>query len=73
MATVTKIAPKREGQRKEVTVLEERMHNILSQIGEYDRILRQAQEAEENLRSLRAELAKIAGEYADFLSRREGA
>lgn len=37
--TVIKIAPKREGQEKDLYRLEERMHYILSQIAECDRII----------------------------------
>lgn len=73
MGTIAKIAPRREGQEKDLYRLEERMYFLLSQIAECDRILRQAQEAEENLRSLRAELADISGQYVDFLSGEKGA
>lgn len=58
----TKIAPNR---------IEERMHFILSQIAECDRTIRQAREAEKRIADLRAELADIAEEYTNFLSRGE--
>ena len=60
---VVKIAPKREGQREELMKIEERMHFLLYQIAEYDRIIRQAREAEEKLASLRQQLARLAEEY----------
>lgn len=61
---VVKIAPKREGQREELMKIEERMHFLLYQIAECDRIIRQAREAEEKLVGLRQELARLAKEYA---------
>ena len=76
MGDVTKIAPNRqEGQEKDLCRLEERMHTIISEIAECDRILRQAQEAEKRILVLRAELANIAEQYSDYLStyREEGA
>ncbi len=63
---VVKIAPKREGQREELMKIEERMHFLLYQIAECDRILRQAREAEEKLVGLRQELARLAEDYAAF-------
>lgn len=65
MAIITKIAPNRqEGQSwEELMKIEERMHFLLYQIAECDRILRQAREAEEKLEGLRQELAKLAKEY----------
>ena len=60
---VKKIAPKREGQEKDLYKLEERMHILIGQIAECDRILRQAREAEEKLVDLRQELARLAKEY----------
>ncbi len=72
MATVTKIAPNRqEGQEKALYKIEERMHFILSQIAECDRAIRLAREAEKRIVDLRAELADIAEEYTNFLSRGE--
>ena len=44
--------------------IEERMHFLLYQIAECDRILRQAREMEEKLVGLRQELARLAKEYA---------
>lgn len=65
MGVVTKIAPNRqEWQKKDLYRLEEMMHFILGQIGECERIIRQAQEAEEKLVGLRQELARLAKEYA---------
>jgi hypothetical protein len=60
---VKKIAPKREGQEKDLYRLEERMHFLIGQIAECDRTLRQAREAEEKLVGLRQELARLAKEY----------
>ena len=60
---VVKIAPRREGQEKDLYKLEERMHILIGQIAECDRILRQAREAEEKLVDLRQELARLAKEY----------
>lgn len=71
MATVTKIAPMREGLREDLIRLEERMHFLIGEIAECDRILHQAQEAEKRIADLRAELADIAEEYTNFLSRGE--
>lgn len=51
--------------------IEERMHFLLYQIAECDRILRQAREAEEMLASLRQQLARLAEEYVDI--EKEGA
>jgi hypothetical protein len=74
MGTIAKIAPnRREGQEKDLYRLEERMHFLLSQIAECDRILRQAWEAEKRIMDLRAELAEISGQYADFISGEKGA
>lgn len=63
---VVKIAPKREGQEKDLYKLEERMHFLLGEIAECDRIIRQAQEAEGKLVGLRKELTKLAMEYSSF-------
>lgn len=74
MGTIAKIAPNRqEGQREDLYRLEERMHFLLSQIAECDRIIRQAREAERKIADLRAELAEIAGQYNSFLNGREEA
>lgn len=73
MGTIAKIAPRREGQQEEISRLEERMHFILSQIAECDRIIRQAREAERKIADLRAELAEISGQYVDFISGEKGA
>jgi len=72
---VVKIAPRREGQREDLNRIEERMHHILGQIAECDRVIRQAREAEKRIADLRAELANIAEQYSDYLStyREEGA
>jgi len=72
---VVKIAPRREGQREDLYRIEERMHHILGQIAECDRVIRQAREAEKRIADLRAELANIAEQYSDYLStyREEGA
>lgn len=72
MAVVTKIAPRREGQEKGLYSMEERMHILIGQIAECDRILRQAREAEKRIADLRAELADISGQYLDLV-REEGA
>jgi len=72
---ITKTAPnRREEQEKDLYKLEERMYFLIGQIAEYDRILRQAQEAEKRILALRAELANIAVQYSDYLStyREEG-
>lgn len=63
---VKKIAPKREGQEKDLYRLEERMHILIGQIAECDRIIRQAREAEEKMVGLRKELAEVAAEYSSF-------
>jgi hypothetical protein len=63
MATVTEIAPTALEQEKDLYKLEERMHFLLYQIAECDRILRQAREMEEKLEGLRQELARLAKEY----------
>ena len=63
MGVVTKIAPKREGLREDLSRLEERMHTIISEIAECDRIIRLAREAEEKMVGLRKELAELAMEY----------
>lgn len=68
MAIITKIAPRREGQREDLYRIEERMHHILGQIAECDRILRQAREAEKRIADLRAQLVEVSGEYVNFLS-----
>jgi len=65
---VVKIAPRREGQREDLYRIEERMHHILGQIAECDRILRQAREAEKRIADLRAQLVEVSGEYVNFLS-----
>jgi hypothetical protein len=72
---VVKIAPKLEGQENDLYKLEERMHFLLGEIAECDRIIRQAQEAEKRILVLRAELANMAKQYSDYLStyREEGA
>ena len=75
MTIMTKTAPnRREEQEKGLYKLEERMYFLIGQIAECDRILRQAQEAEKRILALRAELAKIAVQYSDYLStyREEG-
>jgi len=63
---ITKIAPNRQEEQswEELMKVEERMHFLLYQIAECDRILRQAREAEEKLVGLRQELARLAKEYA---------
>ena len=68
---VKKIAPKREGQEKDLYRLEERMHILIGQIAECDRVIRQAREAERRIVDLRAELANVAEQYSDYLSTRE--
>jgi hypothetical protein len=73
MATVTKIAPRREGQREDLYRLEERMHILISQIAECDRVIRMAREAEEKIESLRRELAHTAEEYSSFAIGEKGA
>jgi len=73
MGVVTKIAPKREGLREDLSRLEERMHTIISEIAECDRIIRLAREAEEKMIVLRKELAKVAEEYSSFASMEKGA
>ena len=70
---VVKIAPKREGQKEDLIRLEERMHFLIGEIAECDRILRQAQEAEEKMIGLRKELARVAEEYSSFASMEKGA
>lgn len=71
---VVKIAPnRREGQEKDLYKLEERMHILIGQIAECDRIIRLAREAEEKMIVLRKELAKVAEEYSSFASMEKGA
>lgn len=65
MSVVKITLNRQEGQRwEELMKVEERMHFLLYQIAECDRILRQAREAEEKLVGLRQELARLAKEYA---------
>ena len=67
MGTIAKIAPnRREGQKEDLIRLEERMHTIISEIAECDRIIRLAREAEEKMVGLRKELAEVAAEYSSF-------
>ena len=65
MAIITKIAPNRQEEQswEELMKIEERMHFLLYQIAECDRILSQAREAEDKLVGLRQELARLAKEY----------
>lgn len=64
MGDVTKIASNRqEGQEKDLCRLEERMHFLLGEIAECDRIIRLAREAENKMVGLRKELAELAMEY----------
>ena len=53
-------------EREELMKIEERMHFLLYQIAECDRILRQAREAEEKLVGLRQEFARLAEDYVAF-------
>lgn len=73
MTNVTKMPQRQEGQKKDLYRLEERMHYILGQIGECERIIRQAQEAESRMRELRKELLELTGEYGTFIVQMEGA
>lgn len=71
MTNVTKMPQRQEGQ-EDLYRLEERMHFLLCQIGECERAIRQAQEAERQILELRGELASIAQEYCS-LGRGRGA
>ena len=70
---VVKIAPKREGLREDLSRLEERMHFLIGEIAECDRIIRLAREAEEKMVGLRKELAELAMEYSSFANVEKGA
>jgi hypothetical protein len=73
MTQVTKIAPRREGQEKDLHRLEERMHILIGEIAECDRVIRLAREAEEKIEGLRKELAGITEEYSSFAIEERGA
>ena len=70
---VVKIAPRREGLREDLSRLEEKMHFLIGEIAECDRIIRLAREAEEKMVGLRKELAELAMEYSSFANVEKGA
>ncbi len=73
MTQVIKMAPNRREGQEGIERLEERMHFVLGQIGECDRILRRAREAEARMKELRNELLDLTGEYGTFTAQKEGA
>lgn len=69
MLNVTKIAPKEQEGQERMKQLEAEMWFVLKQISENERILRQAEEAREELTELRSRMAEATAEYQELLQK----